>query len=64
MFLKHQPYKQLSLKKGGKTNLAPKFYGPYHIDKKISQTVYELDLHDQIHIHNVFHVSCLKKMLG
>ena len=44
--------------------MAPKFYGPYQITKKISQVAYELHLHDKIHIHNFFHVSCLKKMLG
>ena len=44
--------------------MAPKFYGPYQITKKINQVVYELRLPDKSRIHNVFHVSCLKKMLG
>ena len=64
MFVRVQPYKQVSLKQGGKNKLALKFYGPDQITKKISQVGYELHLPDKSHIHNVFHVSCLKKMLG
>ena len=64
VFVRLQPYKQLSLKQGGKNKLAPKFYGPYQITTNISQVVYELDLPHKSCIHNVFHVSCLKKNLG
>jgi hypothetical protein len=59
-----QPYKQLSLKQHGKNKLAPKFYGPYQINRKISHVAYQLDLPDKSRIHNVFHVSCLKRVLG
>ena len=44
--------------------MAPKFYGPYQINRKISHVAYQLDLPDKSHIHNVFHVSCLKRVLG
>ena len=64
VFVKLQPYKQLSLKQKGKHKLAPKFYGPYQIIKKISQVAYGLSLPDTSLVHNVFHVSCLKKALG
>ena len=64
MLIRLQPYKQVSLKSGGKNKLAPKFYGPYQITKNISQVAYKLQLLDNSCIHNVFHVSCLKKMLG
>jgi hypothetical protein len=64
VFVRLQPYKQLSLKQQGKNKLAPKFYGPFQINKKISQVAYRLELLDNCRIHNVFHVSCLKKMLG
>jgi len=64
VFVRLQPYKQLSLKQQGKNKLAPKFYGPYQISRKISQVAYGLDLPNHSRIHNVFHVSCLKKVLG
>ena len=64
MFIRLQPYKQVSLKQGGKKKLAPNFYGPYQITNKISQVAYKLQLPNKSRIHNVFHVSCLKKMLG
>jgi hypothetical protein len=59
-----QTYKQLSLKQQGKNKLAPKFYVPFQINKKISQVAYRLKLPENCPIHNVFHVSCLKKVLG
>ena len=64
VFIRLQPYKQVSLKQKVQTKLSPKFYGPYHITKKICQVAYELHLPDKSRIHNVFHVSCLIKMLG
>ena len=35
VFVRLQPYKQLSLKQQEKNKLAPKFYGPYQIIPKI-----------------------------
>ena len=64
VFVRLQPYKQLSLKQQGKNKLAPKFYGPYQIIRKISPIAYELKLPDKSRIHKVFHVSNLKKQLG
>jgi hypothetical protein len=64
VFVRLQPYKQLSLKQQGKNKLAPKFYEPFQINKKISQVAYRLELPDNCCIHNVFHLSCLKKVLG
>ena len=57
-------YKQLLLKQQGKNKLAPKFYGPYQIIRKISPTAHELKLLDKSRIHNVFYVLNLKKLLG
>ena len=64
VFVRLQPYKQLSLKQQGKNKLAPKFYGPYQTIRKISRVAYELKLSETSRIHNVFHVSNIKKLLG
>lgn len=64
VFVGLQPYKQLSLKQQGKNKLSPKYYGPYQIIKKISSVAYGLKLLDNCRIHNTFHLSSLKIVLG
>ena len=64
VFLCLQPYKQSSLKLKGRHKLAPKFYGPYRILQNIGSIAYKLELPPSSCIHPVFHVSCLKKVLG
>jgi hypothetical protein len=64
VFLRLQPYKKSSLKKSGEENLNPRFYGPYRIIRRVGKVSYELELPDGSQIHNVFHVSCLKKSVG
>ena len=59
-----EPYKQTSLKKNGAKNLKPRYYGPYKVVRKIGEVAYELELPEGSKIHNVFHVSCLKKYPG
>jgi hypothetical protein len=43
--------------------LAPKWYGPFTIKKKISDIVFQLELPNQWKIHNVFHASLLSPYL-
>lgn len=43
--------------------MSPKYYGSYQIIKKIS-VAYGLKLPDNCRIHNTFHISSLKKVLG
>jgi hypothetical protein len=62
--LRLQPYRQSSLKKSGAKNLKPRFYGPYKIMCRVGEVSYELELPEERKIHNVFHVSCLKKAVG
>ena len=64
VFLCLQSYKQSSLKIKGNQKLAPKFYGPYKVLQKIGTISYKLELPSSSRIHPVFHVSCLKKVIG
>ena len=64
VFLGLQPYRQSSVKKKGAEKLKPRYYGPYRITRKVGQVAYELELPEGSKIHNVFHVSCLKKVIG
>ena len=65
VFLRSQPYKQMSLKQLNKDNkLAPKYYGTYKMLQKIGSMAYKLELLATSQVHLVFHVSCLKKVIG
>ena len=41
-----------------------KFFGPYKHIQKVGQVAYELELPMGRKIHNIFHVSSLKKFIG
>ena len=58
------PYKQTYLKNNWVEKIKPRYYGPYKVVRKIGEVAYELELPKGSKIHNVFHVSCLKKSLG
>ena len=60
-FLKVAPWKGvIRFQKRGKLN--PKFIGPYRIFERIGPVAYRLELSPELsRIHNVFHVSMLKK---
>jgi hypothetical protein len=64
VYLKLQGYRQHSVQKRQHQKLAPKFYGPYRIIKQISLVAYRLALPPKAKIHDVFHVSVLKKWVG
>jgi hypothetical protein len=64
VFLRLQPYRQSSLKNIGTKKPKTRFYGPYRIMHRVGEVSYELELPEGSKIHNVFHVSCLKKEVG
>ena len=64
VYLRLQPYRQSTLKQKGAEKLKPRFYGPYRVTRRIGEVAYELELPTGSRIHNIFHVSCLKKALG
>jgi hypothetical protein len=64
VYLLFHPYRQSSLKMKGEEKLKPQFYGLYKISRRFGEVAYELELPKGCKIHNVFHVSCLKKEVG
>eukprot|EP00253_Pinus_taeda_P011086 PITA_11086 len=65
VFLRLQPYKQMSLKQDKKDNkLSLKYYGPYKVLQSICTMAYKLELPLTSQLHPIFHVSCLKKVIG
>jgi hypothetical protein len=60
VLLKLNP-KKISLKLGSCTKLTAIFCGPFEILDIIGPVAYMLALHTSMNVHNVFHVSLLKK---
>ena len=55
----------MSLKQANKDNkLLPKYYGPYKVLQNIGTMAYKLELPASSRVHPIFHVSCLKKVIG
>jgi hypothetical protein len=55
----------MSLKQDKKGNkLSPKYYGPYKVLQNIGTMAYKLELSASSRVHPIFHVSCLKKVIG
>ena len=64
VYLRLHPYKQKSLSHSKMGKLSPRYYGPFHILKKVGKLSYKLDLPSNSKLHPTFNVSCLKEKLG
>ena len=64
VYLKIRPYRQHSLENCQNENLAPRFYRPFEVLKKIEVVACKLKLPPRETIHPVFHVSLLRKVVG
>ncbi|KAL9356984.1 hypothetical protein Peur_050237 [Populus x canadensis] len=64
VYLKLQPYRQTSVAFCSSLKLSPRYFGPYQITEKVGPVAYCLALPLGSLIHNVFHVSMLKKHVG
>ncbi|GKD17539.1 putative mitochondrial protein [Tanacetum coccineum] len=64
VFLKLQPHRQVTIRMGKQNKFSQKFYGPFEVSAKVGQAAYKLKLPIQAQIHNVLHVSQLKKYTG
>ncbi|KAF3665039.1 hypothetical protein FXO37_11211 [Capsicum annuum] len=61
VYLKLQPYRQISIVVRPNNKLAAKYYGPYPIAAKVGVVAYKLLLPVDALIHHTFHVSQLKR---
>ena len=62
--MRFDPDKQTTINGKCSENLKPRFYDRYKVIQKIGEVAYELELPTGSKIHNVFNVSCLKKVIG
>ncbi|KAJ0045082.1 hypothetical protein Pint_05584 [Pistacia integerrima] len=64
LYLKLQPYRQVSVALRKNLKLSPKYYGPFEIIERVGPVAYKLRLPNGSQLHPVFHVSVLKEKLG
>lgn len=64
MFVKLQPYQQLSLAARKNEELSPRYYGPFALSGRIREVAYKLVLPTDSKVYLTFHVSQLGRNHG
>jgi hypothetical protein len=64
VYLRLQPYRQVSAAWQRNLKLSPRFYGPFLVLSQVGAVAYKLDLPLGSLIHPIFHVSQLKLKVG
>lgn len=64
VYVKHQPYRQITLRAHRHQKLGLRYFGPFSVVERIGKVAYRLLLPPTARIHSVFHVSLLKKCIG
>ncbi|KAJ0490310.1 putative nucleotidyltransferase, Ribonuclease H [Helianthus annuus] len=64
VYIKLQPYRQTSVATRVSNKLSPRYFGPYRILQRVGPVAYKVELPPGSQIHDVFHVSLLRKCVG
>ncbi|KAJ4789708.1 polyprotein [Rhynchospora pubera] len=64
VYLRMQPYRQISVQGKPNKKLGLRYYGPFEIIERVGEVAYKLNLPQNSRVHPVFHVSQLKARVG
>ncbi|XP_073103956.1 uncharacterized protein [Elaeis guineensis] len=64
VWLRLQPYRQMSIAGLRRTKLTPRYFGPYQVLHLVGSVTYQLALPPNAKLHDIFHVSLLQPYHG